>query len=343
VEGSRTTEAGTYSAAFCNAVAKRAVCRSEAPYILGKNLHLAGVHFPTWSIRADDPSRGAAPKEPRVPLPKWFWKLRAGIHPGDIDLESLERLLRSYGRWMLLAGAMLLRASQLGCDVSSEATESSGPEGCRVDAPRESDQQNQGETCCVGERIRDLAFESSSGCIFGEHGEVSSSDLERVVRSVHSGCLRAGEDLAKRVRNSQRTVSKVQMAQRADGSGLVSDWQLGNDSTTGASPPNPCQVAERYGLYSFGLGLAKDCGPAAARLFCLIETMRIYISTSQTVASSFGPHARRLLLRQSAISENQIQGSSPPVRTDRRAWHRFISRQNIRFTPEIGQVVAGQR
>ena len=27
--------------------------RREAPYLLGKNLYLAGAHMPTWSIRAD--------------------------------------------------------------------------------------------------------------------------------------------------------------------------------------------------------------------------------------------------------------------------------------------------
>ena len=49
------------------------IMRSEAPWILGKNLYPAGVHFPTCSIRADAPSRSLPTAGPRLALPPWFW------------------------------------------------------------------------------------------------------------------------------------------------------------------------------------------------------------------------------------------------------------------------------
>ncbi|CAE7290791.1 unnamed protein product, partial [Symbiodinium sp. CCMP2592] len=50
----------------------------KAPWILAKNLYLAGAHLPTWSIRADYPSRFRPTLGPRLALPPWFWKLRRG-------------------------------------------------------------------------------------------------------------------------------------------------------------------------------------------------------------------------------------------------------------------------
>jgi hypothetical protein len=40
---------------------------SEAPFLLGKNLHVASIHFPTWSLRADGPSRGRKVLGARTP------------------------------------------------------------------------------------------------------------------------------------------------------------------------------------------------------------------------------------------------------------------------------------
>ncbi len=52
--------------------------------IIGRNLQPAILHFPTWSIRADAPSRTRQVAEPRAPLPSWLLELRCHQHPSEI-------------------------------------------------------------------------------------------------------------------------------------------------------------------------------------------------------------------------------------------------------------------
>ena len=43
-----------------------------------KDVSLAGIHTPTWAIRADNPSRHLRVLASRIPLPSWFWLLQQG-------------------------------------------------------------------------------------------------------------------------------------------------------------------------------------------------------------------------------------------------------------------------
>lgn len=72
--------------------------KSEAPLILGKNLYVAGIRFPTWSIRADCPSRKKAVFPPRTPVPKWFWNLQREDPEVACVLDGMEGLPRSLNR-----------------------------------------------------------------------------------------------------------------------------------------------------------------------------------------------------------------------------------------------------
>ena len=90
--------------------------RSEAAYLLGKNLHVGGAYCPTWSIRADDPSRLKPVREPRSAVPVWLWKLRKGIiMPCLSDNEMCHRAL---GRWFLL-GCLVLSFVRRGCATAA--------------------------------------------------------------------------------------------------------------------------------------------------------------------------------------------------------------------------------
>ena len=77
------------------------ILRSEAPYILGTNLYPGSVHLPTWSIRADDPSRFVAVREPRGIVPPWFFALQRGVHPQDLQYELVQSSSRALNRWYL--------------------------------------------------------------------------------------------------------------------------------------------------------------------------------------------------------------------------------------------------
>ncbi|CAL1146331.1 unnamed protein product [Cladocopium goreaui] len=65
-----------------------------------KNLHVASIHFPTWSLRADGPSRGRKVLGARTPLPKWFWALRQGSRQAASKLDGLQGLSRALNRWI---------------------------------------------------------------------------------------------------------------------------------------------------------------------------------------------------------------------------------------------------
>jgi hypothetical protein len=46
--------------------------KTEAPLILAKNLHISGVHFPTWSLRADAPVGPEKLNRLEAPFPSGF-------------------------------------------------------------------------------------------------------------------------------------------------------------------------------------------------------------------------------------------------------------------------------
>ena len=81
--------------------------RSEASWILGKNLYLGGVHVPTWSVRADGPSRGRKVDPPRTCTPFWLAQAlkKQGIDAAQLDKQ--EGLPRAYNRWFFFFWALL--------------------------------------------------------------------------------------------------------------------------------------------------------------------------------------------------------------------------------------------
>ena len=48
------------------------VLRGTMSLQLAKNIFPVGIHCPTWSLRADDPSRQKRVRPPRCALPRWF-------------------------------------------------------------------------------------------------------------------------------------------------------------------------------------------------------------------------------------------------------------------------------
>ena len=43
--------------------------------LLGRDLYVKGLHFPTWSLRVDQPSRGRQVESPRMVFPNVYMRL----------------------------------------------------------------------------------------------------------------------------------------------------------------------------------------------------------------------------------------------------------------------------
>ena len=115
---------------------------TEAPLILAKNLHISGVHFPTWSLRADAPSRSRKVEPARSPFPQWFLTLKRGhVCCAAAMLDGLQGLPQAYNRWWLFASYLLLLAAS----GSSSETPCCKSTGWESTGPRTSHNSNP---CC---------------------------------------------------------------------------------------------------------------------------------------------------------------------------------------------------
>ncbi|CAE8597801.1 unnamed protein product [Polarella glacialis] len=82
----------------------------ECAWLVGKDITFIGIHSPTWALISDDPSRFAAPKALRIPLPSWLFLVLLFVRHSRIQearhmLESVSDTPRTLGRWTLFLAA----------------------------------------------------------------------------------------------------------------------------------------------------------------------------------------------------------------------------------------------
>ena len=304
------------------------VMRSEAPYLLGKNLYLAGLHMPTWSIRADAPSRGSRVLPPRIPCPSWFWALTAGSHEVSDVLDTLEGHSRAINRWCLFIGALLLRASDYaqGCPASSRA----GLAGTRP--YHRTDAQNQARPIASA---RGLAGARASGRDSGEPGAASHRFFVRVARGIYDLHVRQQAESTLSGRNAQCCDPKVWMAEilacRAlERTAHVGGPGAGRASSSDTSPGVACSC-----LYCSGMGLAASCGPAGSWLFWLIETVRSYRAATAGCFSAQRPCQWRPVVFAPGLSEDSSPWCSSSTCESRRAGSGELDRSPNRVAPLV--------
>ena len=160
------------------------IMRSEAPYLLGKNLYVAGIHLPTWSIRADAPSRGTRVEPPRIAVPKWFWKLAHGDAEAADCLDELQGLPRALNRWCLLLGCMLLAASGDSASTTAGRRALQGPAG-----ERSGDGQNPPVTTRSLENVGALASTTRAGLRLGDSRPFTHRHFVGLVRRIYDFSL----------------------------------------------------------------------------------------------------------------------------------------------------------
>jgi hypothetical protein len=86
------------------------------PWLLGKNLQPGVCHAWTWNIRADAPSRHAAPDGPRSVWPIWMRQLHLGqVFEAEAALDTLSNQPRAVARWALMGGCYVVAPSDWPC------------------------------------------------------------------------------------------------------------------------------------------------------------------------------------------------------------------------------------
>jgi len=151
----------------------------EAPYMIGKNLHIVAGHMPTWAIRADDVSRSVAVRPPRISLPPWALWLRAGrIAEAAAALDRCSGGTRALGRWALLGGAVLLSAARHAKPPGRQA------ENARVPGVRERDDESREAEEDVVPGAQDVDGDALADALRGAAVSGKDSGLRRLVRGV---------------------------------------------------------------------------------------------------------------------------------------------------------------
>ena len=294
--------------------ALNAVMRTEAPYLLGKNLYLAGVHLPTWSIRADAPSRSAPVLGPRTPLPPWFWHLTRGDPEGHAALDDLQGWPRALNRWFLLGGAMLLRGASEGSTSQSCSASSQGAVGAGTGHSK--DPFNSGE---ASPGLGSLAPSASAGVYCGDASPELHRRSVRMVRRIYDFHVSSEQKQKGCSGNVECLGTKVWMAEilACRALGLGADMgRLGTCPTpsTHFSTNTACTCG-----YCAAVAMAPAGGSIGVGLFWLAETFRAYLSSQAGYFTSQRPLGRRRRLHSSGSSENPQSGGQLPTRPSGRA------------------------
>ena len=248
--------------------ALNSIMRSEAPYVLAKKIHLAGVHLPSWSIRADAPSRQAPVSEPRVAVPPWFWRLPAGVAKAS-DLDTLEGLPRAFNRWALLAGSLLLRS------ISSSTSEMAGKTSrAACEGPRDrAHALHQGRL--AGE-VSNLATWSSTGLLDGVLGSAPHRYFIRMDRRIYDFYVRTRRESSSCGGDSEWSGTILWLAEVLACRALEPHTNLGQSGASGAPPTIAGSSFACTCYYCAAVGLVAHGGGTGPWLFWAVETIRAY-------------------------------------------------------------------
>ena len=290
--------------------------QTEAPYLLAKNLHVSGVHFPTWSLRADAPSRNRKPEPARAALPKWFWRLSGSDGPvARATMDALEQLPRAFGRWWLFCSVLLLRASSHRSTSTSNG-QASGPCIART---RPCVQTHSCGAIGAAGKAGSLASQSSTSIHPGAVGALSPELFVRMVGGVHDPSLPAERISGQSGRNTERSCSTIWMAKREPCGPLGRDSHLGCAGACHTSPSHAGEGVTCSCRVCIGLGLVSVGDLHGISLFWIAETFRSHLTQASRPFPTRRTYAGRPVVHPNWPSEDSNAGSLPPTRESRRA------------------------
>ena len=260
--------------------------RQEAPYILGKNLYLAGTHLPTWSIRADGPSRQRPIDPPRIPVPSWFWQLRQHRVPVADPLADLEGLPRAYARWALLVGQLLLGRVGLCASTTQPAKGARAP---LAGAHHRKDQSFSGRTAA---QVCDVVNTTNRRLHPGYFGPEAYRYFIRILGRIYHTYVRLWTIQGGCSRDRECHGADIWMAEVLTCRALGNDSVLGKSRTFTSSPANPSSCSACTCGLCTGLAMAQSGGDVGAWLFCFAETCRMYWTTAARLGLAQRPPRR---------------------------------------------------
>eukprot|EP00435_Cladocopium_sp_Y103_P025667 s2641_g6.t1 len=294
------------------------VLRQECAICVAKDLYVAGIHAPTWSLRADDPSRSKRLRPPRAPLPTWFLLLKRGlVAQGQDELDKVSGLSRAWGRWFLFASAALLAVASDHDSLRSWAETASRAAGSKRSRAGKSDRTNctaEGKAArpifTVDTNCRSADFRSGASCT-----DVPFS-IERAFGGVRPCHVRTGCQQAQLCRDHQCCPAKISIPERSDDWPLAARNHMGECLPKFSAPSNPLSTVEGNGECLLGLGVAPVCPDAFDRILWFVETSRNVLAESERLhaqcrqrlkrSSHFAaqngqePHSRRQISKRSA-------------------------------------------
>lgn len=282
--------------------------RQEAPYLLGKNLYLAGVHLPTWSIRADGPSRHRPVDPPRIAVPSWFWCLRKQPTPTTDFLADLEGRPRAHARWAVLVGRLLLAISG-DCAPPFSWSSQQGPT-----VERTHHRKNKSVSARLAPQASSVADAAPWGVQSGHFGQEAHRHFVGILRRVYLAFVRVGTMQTGCSRDAECYSSDLWMAEAISCRALGADQILGTPGATYASSSHSStSSACPCGLCS-GLALAQAGGDVGAWLFCFVETSRMYWTAAARLGFTRRPSRRRCSLRAHRGPKDPVSHIPEPAR-----------------------------
>jgi hypothetical protein len=244
--------------------------------MLAREQFLRGTHIPTWSIRADYPSRFNPLVGPRTVIPRWMRMLRAGDREGAIAvLDTLGAIPRGLAWWLRLLLSLVGRIAGLPrwrwC-APAAASRDTGPS---CDSGRPCVGPGSLETRKVVGGVRGVAGEQKCAVQHEAHGDLPGSTAGGVPARVWFRALRSAP-IARHIRGHYPSGGGPLRMDAASSCGRVEGGRQMEPARARLDPP--ALANQRLGsdrLHSSGVELDVNSWPLADRILGYAEANRV--------------------------------------------------------------------
>ena len=243
--------------------------------VVGRELYPKAFHGPTWSLRADAPSRDRAPERPRLSWPPWFFDLASGSEERASQavqvLDDLPIVSKSELRWVQIILAVADRLGVLyGRSCCAEAAALEVPRPCRhPQGPSGGD--DGGAEGAAGGAARRVHLGANPDGNTGDLGDGKfAAALERDPR-IWFQVIRDAAAGGGSPRGSLGGAGQVRIRSTRTGRQLAGNPDLGKVGTQRGPDALSALGASCLQGRGIGLELAADCAAVTSGLFLLVE------------------------------------------------------------------------